>query len=143
MGTWHYAFVTMDILNINWPASQVMFWSLFYICECHFRRCVDIITLCNTSKLILKNILKRNLSSGNLSLGQTCVHASQCTGTTNCRRCLEDICICDEGFLPHDLLCLHGIYWEEKYKFEVGKHHRKTWYSSYSNSNSFSPTYIL
>ncbi|XP_078341445.1 uncharacterized protein LOC111106765 isoform X2 [Crassostrea virginica] len=44
---------------------------------------------------------------GNLTLGQTCVHASQCTGTMNGRRCFEDKCTCVEGFLPHDHLCLH------------------------------------
>ena len=36
-------------------------FALVYICECHFRRAVDIITLYNTSKLIMKNIV-RNVS---------------------------------------------------------------------------------
>ena len=60
------------------------------------------------------------LLSGNLTLGQTCVLASQCTGTVNGRRCFEHKCNCVEGFLPHDHLCLHGIYREETYKFKEG-----------------------
>ena len=80
-----------------------------------------------------------------MSLGQTCVHDSQCTDTVNGRRCFEDKCTCDEGFLPHDHLCLHGIYWEEKFKFEEGYFTSKhdTVAILHSNSNSFSTTDIL
>ena len=46
--------------------------------------------------------------SGNLSLGQSCVHDTQCKGTQNAGRCLNGECFCEEGFVLQKLRCLPG-----------------------------------
>nr|XP_022301659.1 tenascin-like [Crassostrea virginica] len=44
----------------------------------------------------------------NLSLGQSCVHNTQCKGTENAERCLNGECFCEEGFVLQRLRCLLG-----------------------------------
>lgn len=46
--------------------------------------------------------------TGNLSLGQPCIHEIQCMGTKNAGRCLNAKCLCNEGFALEKLRCLPG-----------------------------------
>ena len=46
--------------------------------------------------------------SGNLSLGQSCTHNLQCTGTTHGERCFDGECFCEEGYVLQRLRCLLG-----------------------------------
>lgn len=49
-------------------------------------------------------------TSGNLTLGQSCVHDTQCTGTEYVGTCIEGVCFCNEGYDLYQLQCLPGMY---------------------------------
>ena len=48
-----------------------------------------------------------SLILGNLSLGQSCTHNVQCTGTEHGEKCLNGECACEEGFVPQKDMCIH------------------------------------
>lgn len=63
--------------------------------------------ICRISGYYISSIL---WTLGNQTLGQSCVHDTQCTGIKSAGTCLEGMCFCDQGFDLYQLQCLPGMH---------------------------------